>query len=165
MMMKFAGYTLAVLGWMSPVAEARYIGPLLVKETSTGFVVPEDSKTEKCEVFAQKTVFTTNFGGVGGLKSVLTQNQTLDGDFMTLIQNARKQKLVSQAGAVDGPTVRYYAWMINPDDSVTRVTLYDENGGTGIILSNRSAEARVLKNVLDTLCPNMLKGIGPAPIP
>jgi hypothetical protein len=165
MMMKFAGYTLAVLGWMSPVAEARYIGPLLVKEASTGFVVPEDSKTEKCEVFAQTTVFTTNFGGVGRLKSVLTRNQTLDGDYMTLIQNARKQKLVNQPGAVDGPTVRYYAWMINPDDSVSRVTLYDENGGTGLILSNRSAEARVLKNVLDSMCPGMLEGIGPAPVP
>jgi hypothetical protein len=165
MMMKFTGYTLAVLGWMSPVAEARYIGPLLVKEASTGFVMPEDSKTEKCEVFAQKTVFTTNFGGIGGLKSVLTRNQILDGDYMTLIQNARKQKLVNQPGAVDGPTVRYYAWMINPDDSVSRVTLYDENGGTGLILSNRSAEARVLKNVLDSMCPGMLEGIGPAPVP
>lgn len=164
-MIKFAGYTLALVGWMSPVAEARYIGPLLVKETSTGFVVAEDSKTEKCEIFAQKTVFTTNFGGVGNLTGVWTKNQTLDGDLMTLIQNARKQKLVNQPGAVDGPTVRYYAWMINPDDSVTRVMLYDENGGTGIILSNRSSEARVLKNVLDSLCPSMLKGIGPAPIP
>jgi hypothetical protein len=45
------------------------------------------------------------------------------------------------------------------------VTLYDENGGTGLILSNRSAEARVLKNVLDSMCPGMLEGIGPAPVP
>lgn len=163
-MMKFAGYTLAALGLFSSVAEARYIGPLLVKEATTGFVMPEDSKTQKCEVFAQKTVFTTHFGGAGNLKSVETKNQTFDGDYMTLIQNAKKSKLVDQPGAVDGPTVRYYAWMINPNDSVTKVMLYDENGGTGTILSNRSSEARILKNALDSLCPDMLQGIGPAPI-
>lgn len=162
--MKFAGYTLASIALVSSVAEARYIGPLLVKEATTGFVMPEDSKTQKCEVFAQKTVMTTSFGGTGKLVTVETRNQTLDGDYMTLIQKAKGAQLLNHPGAVDGPTVRYYAYHINPNDSVSRVTLYDENGGTGIILSNRSSEARVLKNVLDSVCPNMLQGIGPAPV-
>jgi hypothetical protein len=163
-MIKYAGFALTVLTFFSSAAEARYIGPLLVKEASTGFVMPEDSKTQKCEVFAQKTVMSTHFGGTGKLVTVETRNQTLDGDYMTLIQKARNSKLLHQPGAVDGPTVRYYAYHINPNDSVTRVTLYDENGGTGVIQSNPTSEARILKNVLDAVCPNMLQGIGPAPI-
>lgn len=163
-MMKFPGYTLAAMALLSSVAEARYIGPLLVKEASTGFVMAEYSKTQKCEIFAQKTVLTTTFGGGGQLASVQTINQTLDGDSIGLMQKAQKVKLVNQPGAVDGPSVKYYGYLINPDDSVRKVTFYDENGGSGTILSNPSSEALVLKNVIESLCPNTMQGIGPAPI-
>jgi hypothetical protein len=163
-MMKFLGYTLASMALVSSVAEARYIGPLLVKEASTGFVPVEYSKTQKCEIFAQKTVLTTSFGGAGSLVSVETKNQTLGGDYIGLMQAAKKAKLVNQPGAVDGPTVKYYGFLINPNDSVTRVTFYNENGGTGIILSNPSSEALILKHVIDSLCPDTMQGIGPAPV-
>ncbi|WP_141731296.1 hypothetical protein [Oligoflexus tunisiensis] len=163
-MMKYAGYTLAAMLLISTTAEARYVGPLLVKEASTGFVMAEYAKTQKCEIFAQKTVLTTNFGGGGQLMSVETKNQTLSGGYMQLIEKAQQTKLVAQSGAVDGPSVRYYAYRINPNDSVTRVLLYDENGGTGVIQNNPSSEALILRNVIESLCPNTLQGIGPAPV-
>lgn len=163
-MLKFVAYTFAGMALVGSVAEARYIGPLLVKEAMTGFVMAEDSKTQKCEIFAQKTVLTTHFGGAGQLVSVETKNQTLDGDYIAVLQKAHKERLVNHVGAVDGPTVRYYGFLINPNDSVTKVTLYDENGGTGQILRNPAPEARVLMNVLDSLCPHTLQGIGPTAV-
>jgi hypothetical protein len=163
-MMKYAGHILAAMFLFSSAAEARYVGPWLVKEAGTGFVMVEYAKTQKCEIFPQQTVLTTSFGGKGQLKSVETKNQTLSGDVMQLIAKAQQSKLVTLSGAVDGPTVRYYGYRINPDDSVTRVLLYDENGGTGVIQNNPSSEALVLRNVIEALCPNTLQGIGPAPV-
>jgi len=163
-MMKYVAYTIAGMALVSTAAQARYIGPLLVKEATTGFVLAEYSKTQKCEIFAQKTVLTTSFGGAGQLVSFETKNQTLDGDYIGLMQKALKTKLVNQPGAVDGPSVKYYGYLINPDDSVRKVMFYDENGGTGNILSNPSSEALILKNVIESLCPNTMQGIGPAPL-
>lgn len=163
-MIKSFAYALAGLAFMSSVAEARYVGPLLVKEASTGFVIREYAKSQKCEVYADKIVLTTTFGGAGPITSVETKNQTLSGDTINVLKQASKAKLVSQTGAVDGPTVKYTGFLINPNDSVTKVMIYDENGGSGQIMTNPSSEALVLKNILNDLCPNTLQGIGPAPV-
>ena len=77
------------------MAEARYLGPILVKETKTGFVLPEFSKSEKCEIFSDRVVLTTKFGGAGGLQNVKTTPNSLQGDVQGLLQKASKGALRS----------------------------------------------------------------------
>lgn len=161
MLKTISSFALAGCALLHGVAQARYIGPWLVKEARTGFTAAEYSKTQKCEIFADKTILTTNFGGSGRLISIETKNQSLDGSLTELLQRASIAKLVNQAGAVDGPSIKSYGFLINADDSLSKVDLYDENGGSGRILSNQSSEALILRNVIESLCPNTLQGIGP----
>jgi hypothetical protein len=141
---------------LSTMAEARYVGPILVKETKTGFVLPEFSKAEKCEIFADRVVLTTKFAS--GLQSVTTTPNSLQGDVQGLLQKASKGTQVKVAGPADAPSVRHFGNIINANDSVSYVGLTYENSANGEFIINQSVEARTLRFVIDSLCPNTLKG-------
>lgn len=143
---------------VSSMAQARYIGPILVKETRTGFTVPEFSKSEKCEIYADRVVLTTIFGGTGNLQSVKTTPHTLTGDIQGLLKKASQGTQAKLSGSVDGNSVRHFGNIINPNDTVRYVGFYYENGATGELIINQSSEARSLKFVIENLCPNMLQG-------
>jgi hypothetical protein len=151
----FVSCALASLA-LSTMAEARYVGPVLVKETKTGFVLPEFAKAEKCEIFADRVVITTKFAS--GLQSVTTTPNSLQGDVQGLLQKASKGTQVKVAGQTDAPSVRHFGNIINPNDSVSYVGLTYENSATGEFIINQSAEARTLRFVIDTLCPNTQQG-------
>lgn len=142
---------------ISGMAEARYVGPLLVKETRSGFTLPELARSEKCEIFADRVVLTTKFGGTG-LQSVKTTQVAFQGDSQGFLQKASKGNQAKYSASVDGTSVRHFGFIINPNDSSSYVGLYYENSATGELIVNQSSEARLLKNVIDTLCPNTLQG-------
>lgn len=143
---------------VSGMAEARYVGPLLVKETRSGFTAPELAKAEKCEIFADRVVLTTIFGGPGKLQTVKTTQVAFQGDSQGLLQKASKGNQAKYSAGVDGTSVRHFGFIINPNDTTSYVGLYYENSATGELIINQSSEARLLKNVIDTLCPNTLQG-------
>lgn len=148
-------FTFMILG---SLAQAAYTGPLLVKEANTGFTPPEYAQSQKCEVYADKTVLTIRFGSSQVL-SVATKNQTLEGPSNELLLKAQSAVVETKAGPVDGPTVRYYGFLINPNDSVSKVLLFEENGGNGQILNNTATEAVILRQVIESSCPGTLQGL------
>ncbi len=157
--MKKSQTLLLVMGTLgiSALAEARFLGPLLVKETRSGYTAPELAKAEKCEIFADRVVLTTRFGG-SGLQSVKTTQVAFQGDAQGFLQKASKGNQAKYSASVDGTSVRHFGFLINPNDSTSYVGLYYENSSTGELIVNQSSEARLLKNVIDTLCPNTLQG-------
>jgi hypothetical protein len=135
---------------------ARYTGPLLVKEASTGFVIPSYARYEKCEIYANRTVITRTFGGQLRVNSTETRPQTVSGDIQKLLEEAQRTPPKTDVGPVDGPTVKYYGFMIQAGDTVKLVNLEEENGGTGTILINNSEAAITLKNTIEALCSDTI---------
>lgn len=154
---KFVALAIGTLG-VSGMAQARYVGPLLAKEARTGNTLPELVRSEKCEIFADRVVQTIKFGSAGSLQSVKTIQQSFQGDSQGLLQKASKGNQAKYAASVDGNSVRHFGFVINANDTTNYVGLYYENTAIGELIINQSPEARLLKNVIDSLCPDSLQG-------
>jgi hypothetical protein len=145
-------------GISTETAFSREAAPLLVKETSSGFVPRALVRSERCAIYRDKTVISRSFGGQQ-IKSKETRNQQLSGAVEELLQKASQAAIESTSGPVDGPTIKYYGNLPRSGQSTIRVTLGEENGGNGTILRNPSEAAQTLRNTISVLCPHTLSGI------
>ncbi|MBS1961386.1 MAG: hypothetical protein JST04_04155 [Bdellovibrionales bacterium] len=153
-MSRFAAlFAFAVLVFGSLAAEAAPAqrgGPLLRLRQASGFVPRPLAKSLDCRVYADHVAIERNFAGV---KVEETRAMTIDtGAIYSLIGEAKKAKLETTRGPVDGPFIAYEGFLILPADGLETVTLSSLNGGTGEMISNPSESAQILKNVLDGLC-------------
>lgn len=148
---------LLVLMIQPKTAEARYLGPILVKETKTAITVPELTKAEGCEIFADRVVVVTKFGEAAAFSTTQTIATTVQGDLQGLLQKAQKGFQLRQQGAFDVPSIRHFGNLIGTNDVVQYVGLTYENARTGELIINQAAEARLLVNIVESLCASTLK--------
>lgn len=150
--MKFLLSSTILSLFASQAAFARYIGPRLVKETRSGFTLPEFTRNESCEIFADRVVITIQQGAKNEVRTVETKTISVEGDTFGLVRAVSKSPTLTSSGPVDGPSTFYTGFDLQPNDSVKRVVIHSENGGTGQIVESDSSEARVLRSVMDNLC-------------
>lgn len=150
--MKFllSGMILSTL--LSQAAFARYVGPRLIKDSRSGFTLPEFSKTELCEIYTDKVVITRVQGEKSEVKTIETKTVQLEADTFGLVAELKKAPLIDSAGPVDGPSNFYIGIELQPNDSTRNVTIYAENGYTGQIQERDNSKARLLRDVMDNLC-------------
>ncbi len=79
---------------------------VLTKTYTSGFVPPELSQSERCEIFEDKIVITK---ASAGLTSVKKQKISLSGDIYSTISKAAQGEIVKDVETIDAPTTEYTA--------------------------------------------------------
>jgi hypothetical protein len=131
-------------------AHARYIGPVLVKQTVPGHVMPWARLFTLCQVYPDRVVKTTT---LGSLKQVSQHSAALTGPVWELSGQAyeaqQKGQLEKGSSVADIGQTSYRAVHIEKDDGVTPVLLL-EKGERDV--TNTSAAARSLVLLIDQAC-------------
>lgn len=131
-----------------------YIGPVLIKTTHSGFVAPGYNTYTKCEIFNNvmfnSKVVLTN--GAGNIQSELTKEVKITGELAKTISDSQKGPFAREMAPVDGPGVIYLARKANPNGSYEEIVLFNDNGGDGTRVTNRSQESITLRNFIDLNC-------------
>ena len=123
---------------------------ILSKYEESGFVPPPMSRALECNIFPDHTEIAKRVAGVIFKTSRPTIVDTTA--IYALIAEAKKAKLETNRGPVDGPTVIYNGYEILPTDGLETITLSELNGGTGYNKTNPSPEAAMLKTLIDEIC-------------
>lgn len=118
---------------------------LVTKVNHPGFVNPDYSVVEKCEVFQDSVVISRAFGGNKPVVTVEKRDVKGSGDVQALIKAAEKEKLESQDnGLCDGPATGIKAGA---------VVLYSTGGCGSPRLERSGGAAFLLKSMVNTYCP------------
>jgi len=109
---------------------AASAGILLERITAAGFVMPEFAASTRCTINQAEVI--KKVYELGGLRtSTLQQAKIRIRALESSIAEAASGRLSTVTGPVDGPTIIYNAYILNPGLEPQKVTLYSMNGGIG----------------------------------
>jgi hypothetical protein len=138
----------AVLSAMATVALADFTGPFVVKSNHSGFTPVEWSRTEVCEIHADKVVLTKGFGSI---QTVETRKLDVTGDLAELVRQAAEETATEKDNYLcDGPSTYVVGRTAADEEGVVLFT----TGGCGSPSKSRNgAAARILRDLVDSYCP------------
>lgn len=137
---------------MSSGASAQAAGPILVKTSATGFVRPEWTRVETCELYQDKVVISRRFGQA----HVITETKPLhiEGSLSELAEKAAHEPLKEEPGMIcDLPTTRVYAVISLPQNATAQVPLFATGACGSPSQLREGGVTKLLRDMIDVYCP------------
>lgn len=128
---------------------------LLQKISSPGFVMSTYAISKSCTITdAGQLIMQFQLDGMNSKRSIPLQ--LTKASIKTKISEAALGTLNTESFPVDVPTISYYAFQKQADNTVKKVVLYEANGGSGQKITNDSQSAVALRNFIDVNCGDNL---------
>jgi hypothetical protein len=139
---------------LTGVALAAPTKPLLSKASGGGFMAPEYSGYERCDVYPDKVVITHQFGYVTETALQVNEERKINlvGNVKLVVEKAAQEKVEEKPnGLCDGPSTTIQA------DNGGQALLLFTTGGCGSPRKDRSGPLSTkLKEIVNLYCPRTI---------
>lgn len=132
---------------LSSTATSVFAVPVLMKNTTPGFIMPEAALYTTCILDDEGFLITRNqLSGLSSRKTTPLQ-ASFTGIKQVIAEAAKSNIEQTKAIITDVPSATYYAYQKKSNGTYTKVTLIQDNGSI-----YQSVAAAALRNFMDAIC-------------